>query len=155
VRNFSEHPRGISISGIIAPNWPAIRTTRARWSSTQPPSRRPRRGEYVASLFHSYDPATSASYVVMNSVGSESVANVSTTVGGSSSTRVTPPTGQLTVDTSSQFGDNHPASFVVGEVGPGVTGVSLMLAADLSPPRCATVGTPPGGPGKALPTGPL
>lgn len=84
-----------------------------------------RRGNYVAVLFHSDNPDTSASCVVINRAGSGQVADVKTSVGSSSGPSVTPPTGQLTVSSISQFGGDTPASFVDGAVGPGVAGVSI------------------------------
>lgn len=91
-------------------------------AATIPVALAERRGNYVAVLFHSDNPDTSASCVVINRAGSGQVADINTSVGSSSGPSVTPPTGQLTVDGISQFGGDTPALFVDGAVGPGVAG---------------------------------
>ncbi len=101
-------------------------------AATIPVALAERRGDYVAILFHSDNPDTSASCVVINRAGSGHVEDANTSVGSSSGATLTPPTGQLTVFSISQFGGDTPASFVDGAVGPGVAGVEYQRG---RPPR--------------------
>ncbi len=84
-----------------------------------------RRGDYVAVLFRSDNPNTSASCVAANQPGSTAVHDVNTSVGNSSGPVLAAPPGRVTEDTISQFGGGTPASFADGAAGTNVVGVTI------------------------------
>jgi len=84
-----------------------------------------RRGDYVAVLFRSDSPNTSAACVAANRPDSTSVHDVNTSVGSTTGPATAAPPGRVTENSISQFGGDTPASFADGEAGAGVVGVTI------------------------------
>lgn len=84
-----------------------------------------RRGDFVAILLQLDNPDYSVSCVATNRPGSSDVHNLSAGAGGGSGPAWIPPAGRITQGSTSQFGDQPPASFTNGSAGAGVVGVTI------------------------------
>jgi len=83
-----------------------------------------RRGDFVAVLFLQDNPQTSLTCVATNPPGSTNVDNLNASVGGGGPAW-TPPPGQISPASVSQFGGHNPAAFTDGTVGANVVTVTI------------------------------